>query len=94
MDEDKFLLETIHTMLNDSGYSTSLGWFSEIRLHHIVALLVFFQKYDAIAEVVRLYPEGKSLQALIEYGTYPQEIEIVRHLKFIFLPPYHGNLAK
>lgn len=94
MDEDRFLLETIHTMLNDSGYSTSLGWFSEIRLHHIVALLVFFQKYDAIAEVVRLYPEGKSLQALIEYGTYPQEVEIVRYLKFIFLPPSYGNATK
>jgi len=85
MDEDKKLLEIIHDMLNESGYSTSLGWFSEIRLHHIVALLVHIERFDTIVEVVRLYPEGKSLQALIEYGTYPQEIETVRHLKFLFL---------
>lgn len=85
INEDKLLLETIHELLNVSGYTVSLGWFSEIRLHHIVALLVHFQRYDEIPEVVRLYPEGKSLQAMIEYGTYLQEIEMIRHLKFIFL---------
>jgi len=85
INEDNQLLARIHDLLNESGYEVALGFFSEVRLHHIIAILVHLKRYNDIPEIARLYPEGKSLNALIEYGTYPQEIETVRHLKFLFL---------